>query len=106
MSPRRVTLTQLFLQPRVHRVWMLKHGALWLDLPAPLCEAFESLWRRYCAVHKPPPTDFLMGEDLVENDALFALFASAVYLDRTLPAFYSEAAKDGLYWHFDTERAL
>lgn len=104
MSPRRVTLAQLFLQPRVHRVWMLKHGELWFDLPASLYQTFESLWLRYCAAHKPPPTDFLAQEHLVENDALFALFASAVYLDRTLPGFYTETANDGLHWHFDTTK--
>ena len=103
MKPRPVGLTQLFLQPRVHRVWMLKHGALWFDLPTQLCEQFDSLWQRYCDALKPTPTAFLASEDLVENDALFALFASAVYLDRTLPGFSSKARAGGLYWQFDAE---
>ncbi len=103
MKPRQVTLTQLFLQPRVHRVWMLKHGSLWFDLPAEVCEQFDTLWQHYCDALKPPPTGFLADKDLVENDALFALFASAVYLDRTLPGFSSEARAGGLYWQFDVE---
>lgn len=103
MKQRQVTLSQLFLQPRVHRVWMLKHGSLWFDLPAQVCEQFDTLWRRYCDAMKPPPTGFLADENLVENDALFALFASAVYLDRTLPEFSSEVRADGLYWQFGAE---
>ncbi|MEP4544916.1 MAG: hypothetical protein ABJ000_01980 [Saccharospirillum sp.] len=103
MKPRQVGLTQLFLQPRVHRVWMLKHGSLWFDLPAQVSEQFDTLWQRYCDALKPAPTAFLTDEDLVENDALFALFASAVYLDRTLPGFNSRARADGLYWQFDAE---
>lgn len=103
MNPRRVTLNQLFLQPRVHRVWMLKHGSLWFELPAQLCEQFDALWQRYCEALKPPPAEFLTNEQLVENDALFALFASAVYLDRTLPAFNSETRKNGLCWMFAAE---
>lgn len=103
MNPRRVTLTQLFLQPRVHRVWMLKHGSLWFDLPAQVCGQFDALWRLYCEASKPPPVDFLANEQLIENDALFALFASAVYLDRTLPAFTSETRTTGLYWQFAAE---
>lgn len=104
MSPRRVALTQLFLQPRVHRVWMLKHGSLWFVLPAQVGEQFEVLWQRYCEAKKPSPAEFLAEERLVDNDALFALFASAVYLDRTLPGFYSETGADGVYWHFDAAK--
>ncbi|WP_028669673.1 hypothetical protein [Saccharospirillum impatiens] len=102
MKPRQVTLTQLFLQPRVHRVWMLKHGSLWFDLPVPICEQFDALWRRYCEACKPSPAEFLVQEHLVENDALFALFASAVFLDRTLSAFTHETTESGLCWQFDS----
>lgn len=103
MNPRQVTLTQLFLQPRVHRVWMLKHGSLLFDLPDQQCVQFDALWQRYCDALKPPPAEFLANEQLVDNDALFALFASAVFLDRTLPAFNSQTTVDGLHWQFDPE---
>ncbi|MEX0624646.1 MAG: hypothetical protein WD251_12145 [Saccharospirillum sp.] len=99
-----MALTQLFLQPRVHRVWMLKHGSLWFDLPVPVSEQFEALWQGYCEAQKPSPAEFLAQEHLVDNDALFALFASAVYLDRTLPGFYSETTADGVHWHFDAAK--
>jgi len=98
MSARRITLTQLFLQPRVHCVWMHKHAALWFDVPTVLCVEFDSLWQRYCAAGKTSPACFVTDENLVENDALFALFASAVYLDRTVPNFVSVLALDGLHW--------
>jgi hypothetical protein len=98
MNPRRVTLNQLFLQPKVHRVWLLKHGSIRFDLPAALSQEFAALWQRYCAAGKPSPTVFLEDEDVTENDALFALFASAVYLDRTLPGFYSDETPDGIWW--------
>lgn len=103
MTPRRVTLAQLFVQPRVHRVWMLKHGALWLDLPAGVCARFKALWQRYCDASKPAPARFLADEHLVEDDALFALFASAVFLDQTLPAFSNDVIAQGLLWQFDTQ---
>jgi hypothetical protein len=63
-----------------------------------LRQEFEALWQRYCSAGKPPPAEFLENENAVDNDALFALFASAVFLDRTLPGFYSHETPDGLFW--------
>lgn len=80
---RQVPQDRLLLQPRVHRDWLHRAGALRFELDAATAADFALLWQAFNDEGRPAPTDFLNRHSLSENDALFALFATVQLLLET-----------------------